>query len=310
MILCILVALYIKNIFRFIKKHVFRGINQCGSKSHRKSLPLRKRFYVGFYVVVAFSYQKVSTFAFRLIHCVKINNENVLYIAGETKCYNIWQVLDMLFLAFWVIPFPASVSCAHHLLKKNKINVRVFMLSIILPPATSLIYILMKCFHISIKARNCRHEEHIKTKFSERFEEPYRKNYFWWETWTLYERLIVGGLTTFLVDPVIRLFALTPTLLLFLLIHICAKPFKYTKSLLYRVDMASYVCLCLSLVINILQAVVYIYSLPLSQQPINFVLRVSMYLEHLFTPVWILIMHFFVSLIRMKSKKRLNFKNS
>ena len=303
MISSILVALYIKSIIRFIRKYVFREINQWGSKSHKKTLQLKKRLYVGFYVVVAFSYQKVSTFAFRLIHCVEINSEKVLYIAGDNKCYNTWQVLDTLFLAFWVIPFPASVSCAYHLLKKDKINVRVFMLCIILPPAMPLICILIKCFHIPIKARNCKHEEHIKTKFTERFEEPYRKNYFWWETWTLYERLIVGCLTTFLVDPVIRLFALTPALLLFLWIHIRAKPFKITKSLLYQVDMASYVCLCLSLVINILRAVVYVYSLPLSQQPINVVLSASMYLEHLFTPVWILIMRFFISLIRKKDKK-------
>ena len=176
MISSILIALNIKYIFRFITKHVFRGINHhCKSKSQGKSLPLRKQFCVGFYVVVAFSYQKVSTFAFRLIHCVKINSQNVVYIAGDIKCYNTWQVLDMLFLVFWVIPFPASVSCAYQLLKKDKINVRVFMLCIILPPATPLIYILIKCFHISIKARNCKHEEHIKTKFSERFEEAYRK---------------------------------------------------------------------------------------------------------------------------------------
>ena len=302
MISSILIALNIQYIFRLIGKHIFCGINQCKNKSHRKSLPLRKRFYVGFYVVVAFSYQKVSTFAFHLIHCVKINSQNVIYIAGDTKCYNTWQVLDMLFLAFWVIPFPASVSCAYQFLKKDKINVRVFMLCIIMPPATLLIYILIKCFHISIKARNCKHEEHIKTKFSERFEEAYRKKYFWWETWTLYERLIVGCLTTFLVDPIIRLFALTPTLLLFLWIHIRAKPFKYTKRLLYRVDMVSYICLCLSLVINILRAVVYIYSLPL-QHPIDLVLPVSVYLEHLFTPVWVLIIQFFVSLVRTKFVK-------
>ena len=138
-------------------------------------------------------------------------------------------------------------------------------------------------FQSKLETANTRN---IKTIFSERFEEPYRKNYFWWETRTLYERLIVGCLTTFLVDPVIRLFALTPALLLFLWIHIRAKPFKYTKSLLYRVDMASYICLCFSLVINILRVVVYIYSLP-SQHPIDLVLRVSMYLEHFLSPVWV-----------------------
>ena len=302
MILTILVALNIKNIYRFLREHIFLRIHQCESKSQRKSLQLKKRFYVGFYVVIAFSYQKLSTFAFRFIHCVEINNTKVLYIAGNTTCYNTWQFLDMFFLAFWVIPFPVSVSFAYHLLKNDKINIRVFMLCIMLPAATPLIYIRTKYFHISIKARYCKHEKQIKTNFSELLEEPYRKNYFWWETWTLYERLIVGCLTTFLVDPVIRLFALTPALLLFLWIHTRAKPFKYTKILLYQVDMASYICLCLSLVINILRAVVYIYSLP-SQHPIDLVLRISMYLEHLFTPVWVLIIHFFVSLIRLKSKK-------
>ena len=216
MISSILVALSIKNVSRFIRKHIFLRIKQYESKSQRKSLPLKKRFYIGFYVAVAFSYQKVSTFAFRLIHCVTINSQKVLYIAGDTKCYNTWQILDMLFLFLWVIPFPASISCAYHLLKKDKINVRVFILCIILPPVTLLVYILTKCFYISVKARNRKHEKHIKTTFSERFEEPYRKNYFWWETWTLYESLIVGCLTTFLVDPVIRLFAFTPALLLFL----------------------------------------------------------------------------------------------
>ena len=75
MISTILVALKLKLFFWFIRRHIFHGANQCNSKPQGKRLPLRKRFYVGFYVVVAFSYQNVSTFAFRLIHCVKINKE-------------------------------------------------------------------------------------------------------------------------------------------------------------------------------------------------------------------------------------------
>ena len=160
MISSILVALSIKNVSRFIRKHIFLRIKQYESKSQRKSLPLKKRFYIGFYVAVVFSYQKVSTFAFRLIHCVTINSQKVLYIAGDPKCYNTWHILDMLFLFLWVIPFTASILCAYHLLKKDKINVRVFMLCIILPPVTLLVYVLTKCFHISVKARNCKHEKH------------------------------------------------------------------------------------------------------------------------------------------------------
>ena len=88
----------------------------------------------------------------------------------------------------------------------------LFMLCIILPPAMRLIYILMKSFHTSIKAKNCKYEELIKTKFFERFKQLCRKNGFCCETWTLYEILIADFLTTYFVDPVIRLFTLTPAL--------------------------------------------------------------------------------------------------
>lgn len=56
-------------------------------------------------------------------------------------------------------------------------------------------------------------------------------------------------------------------------------------NLLVHVDFASYICLNFNLVINIVRAFVYIYSLQLSQYPINVVSGASMSLEYLFTPI-------------------------
>ena len=40
-----------------------------------------ERFYVGYYVVAAFSYKKLSTFALRLIHCKNKRKSQALPVA-------------------------------------------------------------------------------------------------------------------------------------------------------------------------------------------------------------------------------------
>lgn len=65
--------------------------------------------------------------------------------------------------------------------------------------------------------------------------------------------------------------------------------------ILLQVDIGSYICLCLSLVVNMVRGIVYIYSLPSSQYPIALVLKASFYLEYLFTPIWPLIIYLVVT---------------
>ena len=304
MMLTIALALNIRKLYMLVKTFIFRNTKLCKSNTKRQGLMFMQRFYVGYYVVAAFSYKKLSSFALRLIHCVNIGNSQVLYIAGDIKCFNIWQVADMFFLTLWVIPFPVAVSFAYYLQKKKKISVWIFTLCIVFPFMTVVVLVLNRCFHYSLKPTDKdSNEESIKTGLFEIFEGPYRSKLFWWETWTLYERLIVSFLTTFLIDPVVRLFALTLVLLLFLWFHVRLKPFKDCMNLLVHVDFASYICLNFNLVINMVRAVVYVYSLQLSQYPINVVLGVSMYLEYLFTPIWVLPIYFILSFTAKKNKK-------
>ena len=68
------------------------------SKHFQTPLSLTERLYVGYYVVITFSYKKLASIAFRLIHCVEIKGSKVLYFAGDVDCYKYWQKLDICFL--------------------------------------------------------------------------------------------------------------------------------------------------------------------------------------------------------------------
>ena len=63
-------------------------------------LSLTERLYIGYYMVLTFSYEKLPSISFRLINCVEIKVSSVPYIAGDIKCYRYWQKLDICFLLF------------------------------------------------------------------------------------------------------------------------------------------------------------------------------------------------------------------
>ena len=303
MILTILTIMHIRKFCIYFKAYCPRIMPKF-AKHSQTPLSLTERLYIGYYVVITFSYEKLASIAFRLIHCVEIGGSSILYFAGDIKCYRYWQKLDICFLIFWVIPFPAAVMVGYYLLKRNKISVWIFMTCVTFPPLIIAICMIVKCSNFSLKIKSKgEHEGNINKSLENIFEEPYSEKYFWWETWTLYERLIVACIATFLIDPVIRLCSLTPVLLLFLWFHNWAKPHKPSMKILFHLDVLSYICLCFSLVANMIRAIVYIYSLPLTQYPIDKALAVSQYLEYIFTPLWPLILYFIVIFTMKKLKK-------
>lgn len=140
-----------------------------------------------------------------------------MYFAGNIGSYKNWQKLDICLLMIWVIPFPAAVIAGYYILKENKINTWIFMTCVTFPLLIIVNFMPMKDSNFNVKIKNIGEREmSINKNLENIFEEPYRKNCFWWEAFLVFLRLIVACIATFLIDSVNRLCCLTPVLVVFI----------------------------------------------------------------------------------------------
>ena len=254
--------------------------------NNSKVIWLVSRFNVGYYIILAFCYKNICRAVFRLLNCKTMNEETFLYIDGSVECFTFWQVANMVFLVCWVVPFPFAVMLGYHLFKNKKISVVTYIYFLIFP----IVYI-HKTFLSKRRWAQFKRNKFIEQRFAEIFEEPYRKNFFWWESWRLIERLIVSGTAVFLTNPIYRILYMTPVFAFLTYFHLRMNPYKRSMYILKRLDSVSWLCLSVHLFINGIRAVVYIYDVP-NIDFINHALQAANILEEFFSPLWYLITSF------------------
>ena len=89
--------------------HLIAKLLRYFRPSNSKAKWLLSRFYVGYYIILAFCYKNVCRTVFRLLNCKTMNEVTFLYIDGTVECFTLWQVANILFLICWVVPFPIAV---------------------------------------------------------------------------------------------------------------------------------------------------------------------------------------------------------
>ena len=173
--------------------------------SNSKVKWLMNRFCVGYYIILAFCYKNVCRTVFRLLNCKTMNEETFLYIDGTVECFTLWQAVNIVFLICWVVPFPLAVTLGYYLFKNKKISVIKFLMFLIFP-----IFCILKTCFSRWKGTETNTNNFIDERFKEIFEEPYKEKFVWWESWRLFERLIVSGMAVFLTNPIYRILYMTP----------------------------------------------------------------------------------------------------
>uniref|UniRef100_A0A7M5XKV8 Uncharacterized protein n=1 Tax=Clytia hemisphaerica TaxID=252671 RepID=A0A7M5XKV8_9CNID len=216
------------------------------------------RFCVGYYIIIAFCYKNTCRTVFQLLNCKTMNEVTFLYIDGTVECFSLWQVANMLFLVFWVVPFPLAVVLGYYLFKNKKISVTTYLIFLIFP----MFCILRTCFSRWKRTGETDRSDFIGNRFAEIFEQPYREKFFWWESWRLIERFIVSGIAVFLTNPIYRILYLTPVFASLSYFHFRMNPYKRSMYILKRLDTVSWFFLSIHLFINGMRAVVYIYDVP------------------------------------------------
>ena len=272
----------------FIKDFVFQSQNRRITK--RKSL--LQTILLAYITIITFNYKTLCKTAFKFIHCVEVGGVDVLYIAGDQVCYDNWHYVNMIFLLLWVIPFPIALSTAYYLHKRKYINTSRFLVCVIFPISTIVIFCLARYKNVQENYDDSG-ERLFSSELFEIFEEPYRPNFFWWESYRLFERCFVAAIVTFYIDPVERTMVLSPIIVAFSFIHYQANPYKRSLRVVKMLDLVSNILLCMLVAINMFRAVVFTYNLPY-EFPVNKASTIAYHFEYILTPIWVLVLYFVV----------------
>ena len=101
-----------------------------------------------FLLVYLFSYQQMIKGAFTLIQCVPVHDFKVLYIQGDVKCYQWWQMVVQAYIFMQLIPVLLSFSCLPFLVQEKKLSVKRFFVSCLLPMPSYIFCLLTKVINM------------------------------------------------------------------------------------------------------------------------------------------------------------------
>ena len=261
--------------------------------------------YVGFYIVISFCFKDLSNVSLKLTNCVTIEDVKVLYISGDVICSgHWWQYLNGCFIGLWLLPFPVAVVLCYSLIRRKAISTPTFLACLAFPIVALFVFIYHHKFNKSKAPSDDKivFHQNVKTHLKEIFEDPYKKDFWWWEIWRMGEKLIFNVLAVFLHDILNRIYAMTVVLLVLAYIHFQLEPYKKEMIILYRLDIVSFICLFFHLVENLIRAFVFVYGSPV-KDTFNF------HFESVLTPLWYLPIYLVVRKIKVNIEKRRKVKN-
>ena len=131
--------------------------NFASCVTSRRALHCRKlnaKLVQAFLLTVLFSYQKLVIGAFSLIQCVDVDQQRVLYIQGDIKCYTWWQIVTKVFIFIYIIPLLFVLSQAPFLVQRRVMTVKVFILACLFPGPTMLVYFIARFSKINAKPKD------------------------------------------------------------------------------------------------------------------------------------------------------------
>ena len=206
--------------------------------------------------IIKYTYAGFCSIIFMSLVCAQIGNKYVWWYDGTNICLENWQILIVIFAAFYAIPFPLALILGLKLLKQNKISPTIFICSCLCP----LIAVYFMLIYGCIKRKDSKiAQQPVLSKESEVIisvlQGPYRDDEkhqtLYWEAMVSVRRLLITGMTLVSYAS-IRLIIITALGLIFQIQHIYMSPFLVRTS--NDVETVSLTLLVLTSVINLLKA--------------------------------------------------------
>ena len=157
------------NYFMSVVLHFFRY-----SLGRLSSLKPSDRFGVCFIRVLMLSYKNMASASLLILSCVEVADNKVLFIKGDIKCYQWWQIVIAVLFITWILFFPLSLKVSFIMFMKDKISFGKFIFCFVVPFAVVTNYRLNRNF-VSIDLQKPRNSYKVKEILSEMFRESYLK---------------------------------------------------------------------------------------------------------------------------------------
>ena len=184
-------------------------------------------------------YANITKASLKLLTCVTVGSESVLFLQGNTVCWQWWQVFLGIAFAFFMFPFTAVLYWGSKKYYERKLSPKEILLALVLPVP----YIVRRTYRF-IKTQSWNQSETTETeeereecsRFTDVLYGPFRsptddiKGTLYWESVLVGRRLILLSIHALVVDPLLRMFLLTLTCVAVLYHHVLVFPFKERKA--------------------------------------------------------------------------------
>ena len=285
--------------------HFFRS-----SLGRLSSLKPSDRFGVYFIRLLMLSYKNMASASLLLLNCVEVEENQVLFIKGDMECYQWWQIVIAVFFLTWILFFPLSLKISFNMFMKDKISFAKFILCLIVPFAVVTNYRLNRSV-VSFDLQKSRNTYKVKQILSEIFQEPYRLKTddpsgetVFYETWRLYQRVMLAIVATFLTDPLKRITNMAPIVFLIAISYHAIKPYKPEMYILHWIEIFSILGIFVSLAQNMFRGFLYVYDIG-DEDPVKFVWKGFAIFDVVFSPICLLIYFFIIVPIYNKVKRKI-----
>ena len=276
----------------------------------RLELKPSDRLGVCFIRILMVSYKNMASATLIFLNCVEVSGVPVLYIKGDMDCYQWWQIVIGVFCFTWILFFPLSLKFSFNMFMKDEISFQKFIWCLLFPFAVVVRYLCDRNL-IFTSFQNNRNMSGLKKTLSEMFVDSYRpkandsrKETVFYETWRLYQRVLLAIVAIFCINPIVRITFMTPTVILIAISYFVIRPYKPKMYILHWIEVFSVLGFFLCLCQNMFRGFLYVYNIN-DEDSIKLVWLVFAILDLIFSPILLLIFLFIIKPIYSKVKCRI-----
>ncbi len=229
------------------------ALSKCIKPHSNSWSKIRGRLCEAFILTVLLSYQRIVKGTFTLVTCQHVEFEPMLYIQAEIHCGAWWQFVLQMYLYLSVVPVFLVLAIGPFLIRDKQMSVSLFIVACFLPLPTAMYFCLSKAWRICKKKfcnRNknqsfvkesiwkaffAKDPETIYTESEEVLMETLLKHYrtlrvcgvdmTWLGIHKLY-RMSLILCTTYITEPLPRLYAMNALVVTIVLFTAIVRPYK------------------------------------------------------------------------------------